>query len=263
MPSSIGSALGSVGSALGGLFGGGGAAGVPAQAAEAAASALPTTAPSLPPSWDPSQPAPGIGWGTSTGVGAPASTTGIDPTSLASGLASAYLDPTNAAAINAGAGGTTAAAPTDWMTTIGNWLKGDVTGAKGAFGTPIQALGTAGSIMEAINRWQLQQTLQNPAALTKGAAGLYQPMSKALKRSIIAPVTAQAQETGQINAPGLYSQSVASALAPYQYQMQMQALRDYMTALAESGGAYPQGGLYGPGGPSYQGGSSSAYGTVA
>jgi hypothetical protein len=121
------------------------------------------------------------------------------------------------------------------------------------------ALGGVGNLVESIMRWNTMRTLSNPAALASGASQMYQPMSKALKRAIISPVTAAAQETGQINAPGLYSQSVATALAPYQYQMQMEALKDYITALTASGGAYPQGGLFGAGGPAYQGG---AYGSV-
>jgi hypothetical protein len=120
-------------------------------------------------------------------------------------------------------------------------------------------LGGLGNLVESIMRWNTMRTLANPSALASGASQLYQPMSAAMKRAIINPVTAAAQETGQINAPGLYSQSVATALAPYQYQMQEDALREYIAALTASGGAYPQGGLFGAGGPSYQGGG---YGSV-
>jgi hypothetical protein len=120
-------------------------------------------------------------------------------------------------------------------------------------------IGGIGNLVEAITRWNAMRTLQNPSALASGAGRMYQPMSKAFKRAIISPVTAAAQETGQINAPGLYSQSVATALAPYQYQMQMQAMQDYIEALRASGAAYPVGGVpsggYGGGDTS---GSSSA-----
>jgi hypothetical protein len=116
-------------------------------------------------------------------------------------------------------------------------------------------IGGIGNLVEAITRWNAMRTLQNPSALASGAGRMYQPMSKAFKRAIISPVTAAAQETGQINAPGLYSQSVATALAPYQYQMQMNALNDYIEALRASGSAYPVGGVPSGG---YGGGDSSS-----
>ena len=113
----------------------------------------------------------------------------------------------------------------------------------GGKGGMAAGVGGIGNLVENLVRWQTMRTLQNPAALASGAQQMYRPMSKALKRNIINPVTAAAQETGQINAPGLYSQSVATALAPYQYQMQMKALEDYIEALRASGGAYPEGGV--------------------
>lgn len=167
----------------------------------------------------------------------------------------------NAGAASAAAAGDPAD-PSGFWSKMGsgllNWLKGDL-GAKGAFATPTSSLGTIGGVMEAINRWQNQARLQNPAALAAGAAKMYQPMSKALRRAVIGPVTAAAQETGQINAPGLYSQSVATALAPIQARMQMAALENYIRALQDSEYAYPQGGIMGSQGlvpQSTQGGSA-------
>ena len=131
-----------------------------------------------------------------------------------------------------------------------NWLSqiiSAVTGKDPSKGGTGAFLGDVGNIGEAVQRYMMMQHLQNPADVAAGAAGLYQPMSKALKRAVTAPVTAAAQETGQINAPAIYSQSVASALAPYQYQMQENALREYLASMQESMGAYPgTGGLYGP-----------------
>lgn len=113
-------------------------------------------------------------------------------------------------------------------------------------------IGGSGSMLQGLERFLTARTLANPNALMGGASKLFQGMSKAAKRAIIGPVTAAAQETGQINAPGLYAQSVATALGPYQYQMQMQALEDYIRSLGEAG--YLMGGE----GPVYQGGSANA-----
>lgn len=124
-------------------------------------------------------------------------------------------------------------------------------------------IGGGADIGEMINRWMVQRQLQNPSALMGGASKLFQGMSKAAKRAIIGPVRAEAQETGQINAPLLYAQSVATALGPYQYQMQMQALADYINALEASGSAYPSGGGYGLGGPYPAGGAPIYQGGAA
>jgi hypothetical protein len=153
------------------------------------------------------------------------------------------------------------ATPSIWDQLFGQQGTGGGTaGAVKALG-PGGTLGGLGNLVESIMRWNTMRTLANPSALASGASQLYQPMSAAMKRAIINPVTAAAQETGQIGAPGLYSQSVATALAPYQYQMQENALREYIAALEASGQAYPQGGLFGAGGPNYQGGGG--YGSVA
>jgi len=106
-------------------------------------------------------------------------------------------------------------------------------------------IGGVGNIGQGVYRGILGNRLADPKSLMSLGHG----MSKAMKRAVIGPVTAQAQETGQINAPGLYAQSVATALGPYQYQMQMQALADYIEALKAAGEMQ--------GGPVYQGGGGS------
>jgi hypothetical protein len=142
------------------------------------------------------------------------------------------------AGTQASSGGTTGTDPSLWQSAI-NYVKAH----------PLQALGFGADIGQGIQRWMLQRTLSDPNALMGGASKLFQGMSKALKRNVIGPVRAEAQETGQINAPGLYAQAVASAVGPYQYQMQMQALADYIDALRAAGQPYPWGGGYGVGGP--------------
>ena len=291
MPQAIGSAgsfLSGLPSAIGSFFGGGSSA--PAGVPSAPTADNAGIDAGLPSSWDPSQPAPGVGAGLGYGAATPATGTpitggnlpselpptsivgdggggmappaaapgSVDPNALASGLAGAFLNPTAAGvptdlqtAAATGAAGSAGAA--DPASPWGQFLKTLMTPAGGAAG-----LGGIGNLVESIMRFNTMRTLQNPAALASGAASMYQPMSKALKRAIISPVTAAAQETGQINAPGLYSQSVATALAPYQYEMQQRALQDYITALQESGYAYPQGGVGGYGGSSS--GSSSIFG---
>jgi hypothetical protein len=107
--------------------------------------------------------------------------------------------------------------------------------------------------MEAINRWMVQRTLQNPAALASAANKLARPLGAQARERIIAPARAAAQESSGINAPLLYAQAIAGALAPYQYQNEQNALREEIAALtASEGGAFTN--------PSYFGGTSSATG---
>jgi hypothetical protein len=114
-------------------------------------------------------------------------------------------------------------------------------GGTGAF------IGDVGNIGEAIQRYMVQQQLQNPSDILKKSQVLSGGLSKALKRNIGAATGQEMANAGLAGAPGLYAQSVASALAPYRYQQQQDALKDYLAAMQESMGAYPgTGGLYGP-----------------
>lgn len=272
MPSIIGQtlqgagpSLGAIGSSLGSLFS-------PSSASAATIPSAPTVdnagvtaptvdtsswgsgsaapAPSLLPSSDPLL-------GTLGGGGGGGPAPSGSPFSLLTGTTgdatSNPLAPLQAASMAPGSAGTTTDPSSQpWYNQIADFLKTPKGAAVG--------IGGLGNLVESIMRWNTMRTLSNPAALASGASKMYTPMNAAMKRAIIGPVTAAAQETGQINAPGLYAQSVGSALAPYQYAMQEKALQDYITALTASGGAYPEGGLFGAGGPSYQGGT--AYGNV-
>jgi hypothetical protein len=114
-------------------------------------------------------------------------------------------------------------------------------------------IGLGGGLMEMLNRYLVQRTLQNPAALAAAANKLARPLGAQARNRIIAPVTAAAQETSGVNAPLLYSQAIASALAPYQYQNEQRALQEEIAALqASESGAF--------GGPSMFGGGGSATG---
>ena len=79
------------------------------------------------------------------------------------------------------------------------------------------ALSDVGNLSEAIQRFMVQRTLQNPADVLKNSQVLSGGLSK--------------------------------ALAPYRYRQQQQALQDYLAAMHESMGAYPgTSDLFGPGG---------------
>jgi hypothetical protein len=114
-------------------------------------------------------------------------------------------------------------------------------GGTGAF------IGDVGNIGEALQRFMMQRTLQNPQELLKQSQQLSGGLSKALKRNVGAATGQEMANAGLAGAPGLYSQAVASALAPYRYQQQQDALKEYLAAIEESMGAYPgTGGQYGP-----------------
>jgi len=108
-------------------------------------------------------------------------------------------------------------------------------------------LGTAGNLAEAINRWMVQQRLADPSQVLKQSQMLSRGLSKGLKRDVKATVGQEMAAAGLAGAPNLYAQAVTSALAPYRYQQQQDALKEYLAAMGESMGAYPgTGGLYGP-----------------
>lgn len=88
-----------------------------------------------------------------------------------------------------------------------------------------------GSLLSALNKYLVQRTLQNPAQLAAAANKLAIPMGAQARNRILAPVRAEAMETSGVNAPLLYSQALASALAPYQYQNEQRALQEEIAAL--------------------------------
>lgn len=213
------------------------------------AGAMPAPSITLPP---PAGPTSDTGsWFAGTPAAAPASIGGLS--------APPVPDPTGAAG-TAGAAGPVAAVgpsvfgtakdpnapPTDqqsWWQQAIQALTGKPAD-KGGMGI---ALGTAGNLAEAIQRWAMQRELQNPKDVLKQSQVLSGGLSKALKRNIGAATGQEMAEAGLAGAPGLYSQAVASALAPYRYQQQQDALKEYLAAMSESMGAYPgTGGLYGP-----------------
>lgn len=271
MPQAIGGALGSAGSFLGSLpstvsnwFSPSVAAGIPSDTSVAAGvTGTPAGAPGAFPS--PGLPPVDLASGMPAPLTAPSSAPNLSllPTDGSSGGGMAAPAPD----LLSGAGGTGGGAPFGNITppavdASGNpiaptpggaspsWISqiiSAVTGKDPSKGGTAAFIGDAGNIGEAIQRFMVQRSLQNPADVLKNSQVLSGGLSKALKRGIEAPVTAAAQETGQINAPGLYSQSVATALAPYRYQQQQDALKEYLAAMQESMGAYPgTGGLYGP-----------------
>ena len=122
-----------------------------------------------------------------------------------------------------------------------------ITGKEVGKGGGGAALSLAGNLADAIQRYMIQRRLQDPSQVLKQSQILSRGLSKGLKRDIGAATGQEMAEAGLAGAPGLYSQAVASALAPYRYQQQQDALREYLAAMGESMGAYPgSGGMYGP-----------------
>lgn len=108
---------------------------------------------------------------------------------------------------------------------------------------------TAGNLAEAIQRWQMQRRLQDPSQVLAQSQKLAGGLSKGLKRSVGAATGQEMAAAGLAGAPGLYSQAVATALAPYRYQQQQDALKEYLASMQEAMAEYPgSGGLFGPGG---------------
>lgn len=98
-------------------------------------------------------------------------------------------------------------------------------------GTLLSAIATA---LQAYQRYNLSQNLQNPKYVAGQIQQLTQPLSAALKNSVGSGVQAQMQEAGLGEAPGLFRQALAQALAPYQLQQQQQAEQQYLQAINTS-----------------------------
>jgi len=114
-------------------------------------------------------------------------------------------------------------------------------GGTGAF------IGDVGNLSDAIQRYMIQRRLQDPSQVLKQSQVLSRGLSKGLKRDVAASVGQEMAGAGLAGAPNLYAQAVTSALAPYRFQEQQNALQQYLAAMGLSEGAYPgQGGMYGP-----------------
>lgn len=127
-----------------------------------------------------------------------------------------------------------------------------------AAGTPAQATGTAAnsgtpaspsfwaSLLKAspglitdLLKYQQQQNLLNPSAMESDAQKMAKINAAALRKAIFPQVTAQLQETGNINAPYLASQAYTTAIAPIVAQMQEAAMNQWLEANREAMGLYP------------------------
>jgi len=97
----------------------------------------------------------------------------------------------------------------------------------------------AGTLVSDLMKYRQQQNLLNN--LGSQATALNRKMTPAMIRHITAPVIAMGQETGQINAPYLMNQAVATAAAPYVYQQQLEDLRAALEANRIAAGMYPDG----------------------
>jgi len=93
-------------------------------------------------------------------------------------------------------------------------------------------LGTGGNIFSDIQRNNVLQQQMNltrkyanltPAQITKGIAGLEQPLSSGLTSSVGNLVSGTLAERGLSESPGILAQSLAQGLGPYQLQEQQMA----------------------------------------
>lgn len=103
-------------------------------------------------------------------------------------------------------------------------------------------LKTIASAVEMYQRYGLQQNLQNPKWVASQIQALQQPLSANLKNRVGTGVQAQMQEAGLGQAPGLFRQALAEALAPYQLSAQQAAEQEFNSSISGAEGAYPVGG---------------------
>jgi hypothetical protein len=109
------------------------------------------------------------------------------------------------------------------------------------------ALTGVGNLADQIQRYMIMRRLQDPSQVLKQSQVLGRGLSKGLKRDVGAAVGQEMAQAGLAGAPNLYAQAVTSALAPYRFQEQQNALQQYLEAMRLSEGAYPgEGGMYGP-----------------
>ena len=119
------------------------------------------------------------------------------------------------------------------------------TGVTDPAASPLAMLGAIAQALEMYKRFELQSNLQNPSWVAGQVGRLYTPLSGALRNEVTAQTQAGAQESGLGGAPGLFRQSLAQALAPYQFEQQQNAINEYLSSIAEAEQAYPLGGGYG------------------
>ena len=86
-----------------------------------------------------------------------------------------------------------------------------------------------------------QRQLENPSAIAAATQQMMNKNAAALRKAILPQVTAQGQETGQINAPYLMDQAYTSAIAPILAQEQEAAMQQWLEANRLAGGLYPSG----------------------
>jgi hypothetical protein len=104
-------------------------------------------------------------------------------------------------------------------------------------------LSSIGKAIDSYQKYQLQQNLQNPNYIKAQIAKLQQPLSASLQNAVGAQTQAQMQEAGLGEAPGLFKQALAQALAPYQYNQEQQAASEYENSIRTSQAEDPWGQL--------------------
>jgi hypothetical protein len=111
--------------------------------------------------------------------------------------------------------------------------------------------------IEGLLKYQQQQSLLDPSSLSSASKAITNAQAAQLRKAVMPQVTAQGQETGQINAPYLMNQAYTTAIAPILAQMQEAAMNQWLEANRLAGGLYPsEGALGGLVNPSIFGGSS-------
>lgn len=163
-----------------------------------------------------------------TPEGAPFSPTGGTPGMTGEGLAAG-----------------TPAAPSFWQSLFGGGGGGGGTGTA-ATGTGTQQPSLLASLLRAapggitdLLKYQQQRSLLDPSAMASDAQKMARINAAALRKAIFPQVTAQLQETGNINAPYLASQAYTTAIAPIVAQMQEAAMNQWLEANREAMGLYP------------------------
>jgi hypothetical protein len=84
-----------------------------------------------------------------------------------------------------------------------------------------------------------QRQMTDPDAIAKATQQMQAQNAKALRKAIFPQITAQAQETGQINAPYLMNQAYTTAIAPILAQEREAAMQEWLRANAIATGLYP------------------------
>lgn len=88
-------------------------------------------------------------------------------------------------------------------------------------------------------KYEQQQSLLSPSDLAKASQAMAKSQAAQLRKSIMPQLTAQGQETGQINAPYLMNQAYTAAIGPVLAQLQTEAMNQWLEANRLAGGMYP------------------------